>query len=268
MFRIDTMSLRGLGSVCAALLMGAACAWAQEQLPSAPQPQPSAGQPATSSSSSNTSSSKQTAEEQQQQSPDEPKTDEQKTDKKPPSKLKRVLNRAKPNCANIGGKESCWDKNPQEKEAEEQQKRDAEEAQSRMPKNQAPPRSEAPAGQSSSRDTQIDLTPPPDDMTHEGADMPSDVTEFHAYDPHKAAKNVEVGDFYFSRKNYRAAESRYAEALEWKPNDAIATFRLAQSQENLGKKDDAVKNYQGYLKILPAGEFAAEAKSSIERLKK
>ena len=104
MFRIDTMSLRGLGSVGAALLMGAACAWAQEQLPSAPQPQPSAGQPATSSSSSNTSSSKQTAEEQQQQSPDEPKADEQKTDKKPPSKLKRVLNRAKPNCANIGGK--------------------------------------------------------------------------------------------------------------------------------------------------------------------
>ena len=136
-----------------------------------------------------------------------------------------------------------------------------------MPKNQPAPRSEAPAGQSSSRDTQVDLSPPPDDMMHEGADV-TGVTEFHAYDPHKAAKNVEVGDFYFKRGNYKAAESRYAEALDWKPNDAIATFRLAQSEEKLGKKNDALKNYQAYLKILPSGEFAADAKSGIERLRK
>lgn len=104
-------------------------------------------------------------------------------------------------------------------------------------------------------------------MKHEGADV-TGVTEFHAYDPHKAAKNVEVGDYYFKRKNYRAAESRYEEALQWKPNDAAATFRLAQTEEKLGKKSDAVKNYQAYLKILPEGEFSIEAKSGIGRLQK
>lgn len=103
-------------------------------------------------------------------------------------------------------------------------------------------------------------------MKHEGADV-TGVTEFHAYDPHKAAKNVEVGDYYYKRKNYRAAESRYQEALQWKPNDAEATFRLAQAEEKLGKKEDAVKNYQAYLKILPEGDYSAEAKSGIGRLR-
>ena len=256
------MSLRGLGTVCT-LLFAAVGLWSQE-LPSAPQPQPNAGQQQNSTPPAGTSSSTQTAAEQQQPSDDEQPSNPQK---KPPSRLKRALNRAKPNCAHVGATETCWDKDPREKEAQEKQKREAEEAQSRAPKNQAPPRSQPPEGQSSSNDTKIDLAPPPDDMTHEGADV-SGVTEFHAYDPHKAAKNVEVGDFYFAKKNYRAAESRYAEALDWKPNDAVATFRLAQSQEHLDKKDDALKNYQAYLKILPQGEFAAEAKSGIERLKK
>ena len=40
-------------------------------------------------------------------------------------------------------------------------------------------------------------------------------------------------------------------------NDAIATYRLALSQEKLGKFADALKNYQGYLKILPRGEWTA-----------
>ena len=250
------MSLRGLGPVCALLLLGAAAAWAQEQLPAAPQPQSNAGQqqsaPATTSSDP---SSKQATPPDQQQTSDDP-SNQQNTTKKQPSRLKRALERAKPNCVNIEGRQSCPESKPE-----------TDEAQSRVPKNQPAPRSEAPAGQSSSRDTQIDLSPPPDDMKHEGADV-TGVTEFHSYDPHKAAKNVEVGDYYFKRGNYKAAESRYAEALDWKPDDAIATFRLAQSEEKLGKKDEALKNYQAYLKILPSGEFAEEAKGGIERLKK
>jgi tetratricopeptide (TPR) repeat protein len=262
------MSLRGPLSVCAALLLGVAGAWAQEQLPSTPQPQPNAGQQqASPAPSSDPSSSKQTAADQQQTSDDQ--TDQQNTDKKQPSKIKRALKRAAPNCINLPGNQSCWDRNPREKEqdaADERERRDRD-AQEQAPRNQSPPRSSSPEGQSSSNETRIDLTPPSDDMKHEGADV-TGVTEFHAYDPHKAAKNVEVGDFYFKRKNYKAAESRYAEALEWKPNDAVALFRLAEAQAQLGKKEDAVKNYQAYLKILPQGEFATDAKNSIAKLEK
>jgi len=134
-------------------------------------------------------------------------------------------------------------------------------------------------GESSSKDTQIDLSAPPDDAkTHPqssdalmdaagAASGGSSVGEFHPWDPHKAAKSVEVGDFYFKRKNYRAAESRYREALKYKDNDAIATFRLAVCLEKLEQPEEARAEYESYLRILPHGPEAEEARKAIERLK-
>jgi tetratricopeptide (TPR) repeat protein len=128
-------------------------------------------------------------------------------------------------------------------------------------------------GESSSKDTQIDLDAPVDDAkahpqsSAADADASGGITEFHTWDPHKAAKSVEVGDFYFKRKNYRAAEDRYREALRYKDNDAIATIRLAVSMEKLGELDDARAEYESYLRILPHGPQAGEAQKAIERLK-
>lgn len=126
------------------------------------------------------------------------------------------------------------------------------------------------AGDSSSRDQIIDLSPPTNDAKdHPDSDVSdSDVTEFHEWDPHKAQKSVEVGDFYLKRKNYAAAIDRYREALQYKPNDAIATFRLAQALEQDQKFDDARKEYANYLKILPHGPSAADARKALERLHK
>jgi TolA-binding protein len=159
--------------------------------------------------------------------------------------------------------------------------------QARTP-NLAPPRSDrvqagdlAPdVGQSSSKDTQLDLNPPEDDakahpksseaMAGAEAEMlggKSGITEFHTWDPHKAAKSIEVGDFYFKRKNYRAAEGRYRDALGYKENDAVATIRLAVCLEKLGVLDDARLEYESYLKILPHGPEAEQAQKAIERLK-
>jgi tetratricopeptide (TPR) repeat protein len=131
---------------------------------------------------------------------------------------------------------------------------------------------------SSSKDTRIDLSPPKDDAkSHpmsgaaisdaEGEDDQSDVEELHPWDPHKAAKDVEVGDFYFKRKNYRGAIERYKDALIYKPNDAVAQFRLAESLEKTGNSQEAIPHYQEYLKILPHGPFAADAQKALERLK-
>jgi tetratricopeptide (TPR) repeat protein len=153
--------------------------------------------------------------------------------------------------------------------------------------NLAPPRSDRvdagalseDIGESSSKDTQIDLSPPENDArahphsTDPLADVTADtpagtsVGEFHMWDPHKAAKSVEVGDFYFKRKNYRAAEERYREALRFKDNDAIATFRLAVCLEKVDRPGDALAEYDSYLRILPHGPLAEEAQKSIERLK-
>jgi tetratricopeptide (TPR) repeat protein len=133
-------------------------------------------------------------------------------------------------------------------------------------------------GESSSKDSQIDLSAPADDTkSHPGnssmlkdegsASGNGDVSEFHPWDPHKSAKDVEVGDFYFKRKNYRAAEDRYREALAYKENDAVATFRLAVCLEKLERPDEARKEYENYLKILPHGPEAEGVHKAIERLK-
>jgi tetratricopeptide (TPR) repeat protein len=146
--------------------------------------------------------------------------------------------------------------------------------------NLAPPRSDkvdASAlpddGQSSSKQTQIDLSPPADDakahpksseiLMDEGS---GDANQAHPWDPHKAAKDIEVGDFYFKRKNYRAAEDRYREALYYKDNDAIATYNLAICLEKLDRPDEARTQYESYLKILPHGPEAENATKAIERL--
>jgi tetratricopeptide (TPR) repeat protein len=145
--------------------------------------------------------------------------------------------------------------------------------------NQDPPRSERnkEAGESSSRDTRIDLSPPKDDaknhpysgaaVSDAEAEMSPDVQEFHLWDPHKALKDIEVGDFYLKRKNYRAALDRYREALVWKPNDAIANFRMAQCFEKLDQPEEARAHYEEYLKILPHGPLSAEAQKELEKLK-
>jgi len=161
----------------------------------------------------------------------------------------------------------------------------AKAASTRTP-NLAPPRSDSvnadalgdEPGESSSKDTQIDLSPPPDDakahpessevlMDVEATPGNGDVGELHPWNPHKAAKDVEVGDFYFKRKNYRAAEDRYREALFYKDNDAVATFRLAVCLEKMDQADEARKEFESYLKILPHGPQAEEARKAIDRLK-
>jgi tetratricopeptide (TPR) repeat protein len=150
--------------------------------------------------------------------------------------------------------------------------------------NLEPPRSDSVnagalgEGESSSKNTLIDLSPPADDAkVHpqsseilkdaEPASGNGDVNEFHPWNPHKAAKDVEVGDFYFKRKNYRAAEDRYREALLYKDNDAIATFRLAICLEKMDQPDQALKEFESYVKILPHGPQAEDARKAIERLK-
>jgi tetratricopeptide (TPR) repeat protein len=146
--------------------------------------------------------------------------------------------------------------------------------------NQAPPRSdrsrEAEAGESSSHDTRVDLSPPKDDSkNHPNSgvvdtnpeDEPADVQEMHPWNPYRAMKDDEVGDFYFKRKNYRAALVRYQDALVWKEKDAIANFRMAECYEKLDQPDQAIQHYQEYLKILPEGPFAKEAHRALEKLK-
>ena len=134
-------------------------------------------------------------------------------------------------------------------------------------------------GGSSSKNTQVDLSPPPDDAKNhpdsaaavseaeeESGANSLQVEEFHPFNPHKAMKDIEVGDFYFRQNNYKAALSRYQEALLYKPNDAVANFHLAQCFEKLNSPQDAVEHYQAYLKVMPHGPLARDAEKALAKL--
>jgi tetratricopeptide (TPR) repeat protein len=121
------------------------------------------------------------------------------------------------------------------------------------------------SGESSSKDSQIDIN------GHSAAgDEPAapaeDETVLRPWDPHKAAKDVEVGNYYLKLKNYRAALERFNHALTYKQNDAEAIFGLAITQEKLDLLSLAAQNYRKYLEILPNGPKSKDAQDGLKRV--
>jgi tetratricopeptide (TPR) repeat protein len=135
--------------------------------------------------------------------------------------------------------------------------------QGKAPESQAPPRSDLPGtrGESSSKDYPDDVGPGLADSDATG------VNEFKKYDPHRADKDIEVGDYYASQGNYRGALLRYHDALDYKPNDPTAIFRLATTYEKVKQPKPAARYLVLYLRLAPQGEYAEEAKQMQERLR-
>jgi tetratricopeptide (TPR) repeat protein len=133
-----------------------------------------------------------------------------------------------------------------------------------QPKNLPQPKEEPQQqGESSSKDSEINLETP---GRSSSGGPPSSIQETLPYDPHKAAKDIEVGQYYLKRKNYRAALDRFNEALLYKPNDAEAIFHLAQTQEKLELYALAYQNYHSYLTIFKEGPYVKDTQEAMKRI--
>jgi len=75
-----------------------------------------------------------------------------------------------------------------------------------------------------------------------------------------ASKSVEIGDFYLRRKKYKAAVSRFLEALKTDPHYAPAYRELGKVYEKMGFWQKSLDAYQKYLDELPSAKDAREAK--------
>jgi tetratricopeptide (TPR) repeat protein len=122
----------------------------------------------------------------------------------------------------------------------------------RAPQNDVPPRSDLPPGMSSSQSSGADEEP---------AKPPPVVN-----DPARARKDAEVGTFYLKDGNVQGALLRYQEASAADPTNIDAIFGMAEAQRLLGKKDEAVRDYQMYLDIVPNGPKAKEAMKALKVL--
>ena len=60
-------------------------------------------------------------------------------------------------------------------------------------------------------------------------------------DPQKAKEHLEIGDFYYKRQNYTAAEARYREAIQFNPKWVKAYEKLVGVLEKQNAFVEAVK---------------------------
>jgi len=84
-----------------------------------------------------------------------------------------------------------------------------------------------------------------------------------------ARNQMIVGDYYYKRANFRAAESRFAELLQKYPETPIAPdalFELGISLEKEGKRYSAAQAFAAVKKHFPNSNYSKRAQAELTRL--
>jgi tetratricopeptide (TPR) repeat protein len=87
------------------------------------------------------------------------------------------------------------------------------------------------------------------------------------WDPLRADKDLEVGQYYLHKGDIDAAIDRFQDAALAKPGYAIPFRFLGEAQEKKGLKRDALKSYTRYLDLYPRAEDKDKIEKKIERLR-
>jgi tetratricopeptide (TPR) repeat protein len=88
------------------------------------------------------------------------------------------------------------------------------------------------------------------------------------WDPLRADKDMEVGQYYLRKGDVDAAIDRFQDATLAKPGFAIPFRYLGEAQEKKGLKKQAIKSYQRYLDLFPHAEDGERIKKKIDKLYK
>jgi tetratricopeptide (TPR) repeat protein len=85
-------------------------------------------------------------------------------------------------------------------------------------------------------------------------------------DDERVDEDLSVAKFYFRDENYQGAYLRAKDAINVQPDYSTPHFVLAQVAQKMKKKDEAISEYQTYLKLDPQGEKAKEAHRALAEL--
>jgi tetratricopeptide (TPR) repeat protein len=91
-----------------------------------------------------------------------------------------------------------------------------------------------------------------------------------AFTPPGPAKSVEIGNFYLKRGKYKAAASRFEEAIQSRSDYAPAFLGLGKAYDKMRLRQKALAAYQRYLDLLPSDQDAENAKDvhrAMDRLR-
>jgi tetratricopeptide (TPR) repeat protein len=130
------------------------------------------------------------------------------------------------------------------------------ESSSSTPRPDAPPAPEAPKskGGKKNKDSANKDTP-----AKSAADQPT-------WDPLRAEKDMEVGQYYLKKGDVDAAIDRFEDAAAAKPGFAIPYRYLGEAHEKKGQKREAIKAYTRYLDLYPHAEDGAKVRKRIDKL--
>ena len=115
---------------------------------------------------------------------------------------------------------------------------------------------------------------PPDDMKPKSpAKQKKDTATKNApdqpaWDPLRAEKDLEVGQYYMRKGDLDAAIDRFQDATVAKPGYAVPFRFLGEAQEKKGLRKQAIKSYQRYLDLYPHAEDGDKVRKRIEKLYK
>ena len=115
---------------------------------------------------------------------------------------------------------------------------------------------------------------PPDDMKPKSTgkqkkdSATKNAPDQPAWDPLRAEKDLEVGQYYMKKGDLDAAIDRFQDATTAKPGYAIPFRYLAEAQEKKGLKKQAIKSYQRYLDLFPHAEDRDKVRKKMDKLYK
>jgi tetratricopeptide (TPR) repeat protein len=85
-------------------------------------------------------------------------------------------------------------------------------------------------------------------------------------DDERVDEDLAVAKFYLRDENYQGAYLRAKDAVNVQPDYSAAHFALAEIAQKMKKKNEAIAEYQLYLKLDPDGEKAKAAKKALSEL--
>jgi tetratricopeptide (TPR) repeat protein len=133
----------------------------------------------------------------------------------------------------------------------------------------APSRAQDPPQESSSKPAEAPAAAPPKSSAKQKKDTATqNAPDQPMWDPLRAEKDLEVGQYYMKRGDLDAAIDRFQDATLAKPGYAIPFRFLAEAQEKKGLKKQAIKSYQRYLDLYPHAEDGEKVRKKIDKLYK
>ncbi len=85
-------------------------------------------------------------------------------------------------------------------------------------------------------------------------------------DPKLAAKDLQVGQQYYSLGNYQGAYERFKEAVTVNPGNLDAVFYLAEAARKTAHLDESAESYRVYLEAQPDGGKSKAARKALAQL--